>query len=152
MRKVIIPFILVGKQGGVLLPGGNKEANPELFSTVGWDPLEPMPNNKLRNVGYCRCGKGMMIFYWPEVSAIKLVARTILRCHDQHGEGCKLSIALPGLIQTYGELLFALQDENSAVQAALIEELRRDWLVSIAERENGLRTRHEAVLAAMSYS
>lgn len=135
MSKLLIPYILFGKQDGVLLPKNNQEANSKLFSTVGWEPLEFMPNNKLRNVGYCRCGKGMFLLGWPEAKDLGLQAKTILRCHDQHGAGCKFSVTLSGPIRTYGGLLLALQDENSLAQGELIQTLTRDWLIKIAHRE-----------------
>lgn len=135
MSNLLIPYILFGKRGGVLLPKENKEANSNLFSTIGWEPLEFMPNNKLRNAGYCRCGNGMMVFYWPEVKALGLQAKTILLCPERQGLGCKFSIALPGVIRTYGGLLWVLQDENSREQGELIQTLIRDWLGKIAHRE-----------------
>lgn len=146
MSNLLIPYILFGKQDGVLLPKENKEANANLFSTIGWEPLEFMPNNKLRNVGYCRCGKGMFLLVWPEVKDLGLQAKTILRCHDHNGAGCKFSVTLPGLIRTYGGLLLALQDENSVTQGELIQTLIRDWPGKIAEREMELvSSSHERV-------
>jgi len=142
MSKVIIPFILFGEQGGVLWPAQNRRGDRELFDKIGWDPLGALPSSGLVDAGYCRCGKGMMVFYWPEIKALSLKAKTILRCHDRQGQGCKFRIALPGVIRTYGGLLLALQDENSAAQAELMDTLIKDWLSAVAARETELQSNH----------
>lgn len=154
MSNVLIPFVLFGEHDGIMWPKGNREGIPDLMETVGWDPLVALPRNNLRNTGYCRCGKGIMVFHWPENRTLHLQARTILRCHDQHEACCKFRVSLPKSIQTYGGLLLALRDENSLPQRELMDRLDEGWVKKILQREKELKERcvKESLLSSIAAS
>ncbi|KKT93941.1 MAG: hypothetical protein UW94_C0003G0117 [Parcubacteria group bacterium GW2011_GWA2_45_14] len=154
MSNVLIPFILFGEDDGIMWPKGNREGKPDLLDTVGWDPLAALPCNNLRNTGYCRCGKGIMVFHWPENIMLHIQAKTILRCHDQHGACCKFRVSLLKNIQTYGGLLLAVSDESILLQRDLMDRLDEGWIEKILQREKELNDQFikESILASIAGS
>lgn len=124
MSNWLVPYILLGKEGGVMLPD---DAAKERTGQEAWDAREAMPDNGLRDAGRCRCGNGIAVFHLPAIELLGLQARTILRCRDRHGAACKFRLSLRGIIRTYGELLLALKKANYSRQGKLIDKLE-EWL------------------------
>jgi hypothetical protein len=139
MSAIVIPFIMLDDSGAVLLHNKNRAADKTMFDTVGWDPLDTIPRNGLANAGLCRCGKGILAFYWPAMDSLNLAAQTKLRCTDHCGPGCKSDLTIEGVVRTYGGLLLELEEQNIEQQSELIEVLERDYWDRIANKENELK-------------